>query len=219
MAAATVWAGEGETVKIFDGETLEGWKAPDMSYWSVEDGAITGRSTEANPAKKNQFLVWQGGEVANFELRFKFRLMGGEKANSGVQVRSQLDEEGHAVGYQADISQPSSFWLGSIYDEHGRKLLAKRGEVTTIQPNGSRITAASESPEEAAEGIDVSQWTTYEIRFVDEVMTVSVGGKVMSEIVDNQESEREMSGLLAFQLHAGPSMAVQFKDIELKKLP
>ena len=27
---------------LFDGKTLAGWNAADMSYWSVEDGAITG---------------------------------------------------------------------------------------------------------------------------------------------------------------------------------
>ncbi|MBM3803036.1 MAG: DUF1080 domain-containing protein [Acidimicrobiia bacterium] len=27
---------------IFNGKNLEGWKAPDMTYFSVEDGAITG---------------------------------------------------------------------------------------------------------------------------------------------------------------------------------
>ena len=31
--------------KIFDGKTLAGWHAPDMSYFTVEDGAITGTTT------------------------------------------------------------------------------------------------------------------------------------------------------------------------------
>ena len=42
---------------IFDGELLDGWKAPDMSYWSVNDGAITAESTEANPCTSNQCQV------------------------------------------------------------------------------------------------------------------------------------------------------------------
>ncbi|MEA3364982.1 MAG: hypothetical protein U9Q79_05015, partial [Candidatus Hydrogenedentes bacterium] len=28
---------------LFDGKTLNGWKAADMSFWSVEDGAITAK--------------------------------------------------------------------------------------------------------------------------------------------------------------------------------
>lgn len=204
---------------LFDGKTLEGWLAPEMSYWSVKDGAITAQCTEENPATKNQFLVWQGGDIANFEFKMKFRVEGGPKANSGVQVRSSLDETGHAVGYQADISQPDGPWLGAIYDEHGRKTLAKRGQVTTIQEDGTMITATVETPEKAAEGIDITQWTDYEITFIDNVMSIRIAGKDMSEVVDNQESEREMSGILALQLHSGPPMKVQFKDIMLKKLP
>ena len=71
---------------IFDGKTLDGWSAPDMKYWSVEDGAITARSSAEVPCKKNQFLVWQLGELDDFELVMKFRIRGGKNANSGWNV-------------------------------------------------------------------------------------------------------------------------------------
>ena len=57
-------------VEIFDGKTLEGWKAPDMSYFSVQDGAITGEATPKHMPPYNQFIVWQGGTVRVFDLRF-----------------------------------------------------------------------------------------------------------------------------------------------------
>ena len=219
ILASAAFAQEATFKPIFDGETLAGWKAPNMSYWSVEDGAITAQCSEENPAKANQFLVWQGGEIANFVLKLKFRVEGGPKANSGIQVRSQVLEDGHAVGYQADISQPDGPWLGAIYDEHGRKKLAQAGEVTTIQPDGSMITAKVQTPAEAVSGIDITQWTDYEISFIDNVMSIKIAGREMSEIVDNQESEAEKSGILALQLHSGPPMKVQFKDILLQQLP
>ena len=96
---------------IFDGKTLQGWSAPNLSYWSVEDGAITAKSTEENPCHANQFLVWQGGEVADFELKLQFRLEN-NKGNSGVQFRSKIDERGRGVGYQADIL-PQGPWCGA----------------------------------------------------------------------------------------------------------
>src|SRR5499433_2505941 len=74
-------------VEIFDGKTLDGWKAPDMSYFSVADGAITGEATPKHLPPYNQFIVWQGGTVKDFDLRFKFRVTGA-KANSGMQFRS-----------------------------------------------------------------------------------------------------------------------------------
>ncbi|MCX5758270.1 MAG: hypothetical protein NTU83_07135, partial [Candidatus Hydrogenedentes bacterium] len=42
-------------VPIFDGKTLAGWATPEPSYWSVEDGAITGRITPEHPCKINQY--------------------------------------------------------------------------------------------------------------------------------------------------------------------
>ena len=65
-----------EFESIFDGKSLKGWKALNMSYWSVKDGAITAESTKKNPCTSNQFLVWQGGDVSDFELKLKFRVTG-----------------------------------------------------------------------------------------------------------------------------------------------
>ena len=77
---------------LFDGKSLEGWKSPNMSYWSVQDGTITAECTDTNPAKKNQFLVWQHGEIDDFVLRLKFRIEGPPNANSGIQIRSEIDD-------------------------------------------------------------------------------------------------------------------------------
>ncbi|MFK5921625.1 MAG: DUF1080 domain-containing protein [Verrucomicrobiota bacterium] len=118
---------ESKDTAIFDGTSLKGWKAPDMSFWSVRDGTITAESTEEKPCKENQFLVWHE-EVGDFELTLKFKLVGGPQANSGVQVRSLVQSDGHVKGYQCDISQPDVQYLGAVYDERGRKMLALRGK-------------------------------------------------------------------------------------------
>ncbi|MFT5466986.1 MAG: hypothetical protein ACI8UO_002088 [Verrucomicrobiales bacterium] len=205
---------------IFDGKSLKGWEAKDMGFWTIKDGAITATSSAENPCKKNQFLIWQGGDVANFVLRLKFRLEGSKSANSGIQVRSAMQDDGAAVGYQADITFPDGKYLGAVYDEHTkRKTLATRGQRTVIGADGSMKTEDAETPEQAAAGLDLSKWTDYEITFIDNKITIKIGGKLMSEVVDNQKEEAETSGLLMLQLHSGPPMMVQFKDIELKKLP
>ncbi len=223
LSAAAVLAfslvSAGESKSIFDGESFDGWKAPDMSFWSIEDGAITASSSEENPCKKNQFLVWQGGEIADFVLTLKFRVDGGPKANSGIQVRSQLQEDGHAVGYQVDISQPDAPWLGAIYDEHGRKMLAARGEKTTVEADGSFTKGSiTDSAEAAIASYRAGEWNEYEIRGEGNKITVRLNGQVTSEVIDLEEEERELSGILALQLHSGPPMTVQFKDIQLKDL-
>ena len=104
---------------IFDGKTLKGWDGnPD--FWSVKDGAITGITTPTNPTKGNTFIVWRGGEIADFELRLQFRIRGG---NSGVQYRSKEVDKWVISGYQADFDGPGG-WTGTLYEERGRGVLA-----------------------------------------------------------------------------------------------
>ena len=204
---------------LFDGKTLAGWSAPELSYWSVEDGAITATASEENPCTKNQFLVWQGGDISDFKLTLNFKVDGGPKANSGVQVRSQVLEDGHAVGYQVDISQPEAPWLGAIYDEHGRKMLSTRGEKTVVKADGSfEKTALTESGEAAVSSYKAGEWNSYEIVGQGNQITVKLNGHLTAEVIDLQEEERELSGILALQLHSGPPMKVQFKDLVLTNL-
>lgn len=212
--------GAEEARPLFDGKSLDGWKAPEMSYWSVKDGAITAISSEENPAEHNQFLVWQGGEIANFELTLKFRIEGSEKANSGVQVRSEVEADGHVKGYQIDIADPTAPYLGAVYDEKGRKMLANRGYRTVIHTDGSMSATplSAADPDAVLATYEVGKWADYRIRFVDNKLQVFLNGVQTAEVIDHQKEEREMSGILALQLHSGPPMTVQFKDIELTTL-
>src|SRR4051812_26933684 len=72
-AAASTQPDADGFIPMFDGKTLDGWKAPDMSFWRVEDDAITGEVTADHKPKENVFLTWQGGEAKDFEMKFRFR--------------------------------------------------------------------------------------------------------------------------------------------------
>lgn len=202
---------------IFDGKTLNGWKALEMSYWSVRDGAITGESTPQNPCKSNQFMVWQGGDVDDFELKLKFRVSG-NGGNSGVQFRSVLRPDGLAVGYQADIFQ-SGPYLGGVCDEiHSRKgpeLLSANGKKTIIDATGKRTatdlgTIASMKPP--------GEWNEYHITAKGQTIVLEINGVKSTELTDQEEGHFDLSGFLGLQLRSGDPMTVQFKDIYLKKL-
>src|SRR5690606_3412201 len=108
---------------------LTGWRC-DPGYWSVKDGAITATTTEQNRLTYNTFCIWDEGTPANFQLRLKYRIVGG---NSGVQYRSRVvDEEKFVVsGYQADIDS-SPRYSGINYEEKARGILAERGESVTL---------------------------------------------------------------------------------------
>lgn len=206
-----------EFQKIFDGESLKGWKALNMSYWSVRDGAITGQSTPENPCKANQFMAWQGGDVADFELKLKFRVKG-NGGNSGVQFRSVLRPDGLAVGYQADIFQ-SGGYLGGVCDEiHTRKgpeLLSANGKKTVIDENGKR-TATSLG--QVATMKPTGEWNEYHITAKGQQMILEINGVKSTELIDQEKGHFDLSGFLGLQLRSGEPMTVQFKDIYLRKL-
>src|SRR5688500_4057057 len=69
---------------LFNGKDLTGWEGR-PEHCSVKDEALTGISTKEHPAEGNNFLIWRGGPVDDFELRFSYRIIGG---NSGIQYRS-----------------------------------------------------------------------------------------------------------------------------------
>jgi type 1 glutamine amidotransferase len=204
---------------IFNGQSLDGWSAPDMSYWSVEEGAITARSTAEHPCKANQFLVWRQGELDDFELKLKFRIAGDASANSGIQFRGSVNPDGHVVGYQADMDRAGQ-WIGALYDEHTpRRLLAARGQKTEIDRDGKRRQSTLGDPAKLLKNVDINGWNEYHITARGGKITLKINGKATAKVVDDESAQRDLSGVLALQLHSGPPMTVQFKDIRLKRLP
>jgi hypothetical protein len=206
-----------EFESIFDGESLSGWKALDMSYWSVRDGAITGQSTPDHPCQTNQFIVWQGGDVADFELKLKFRVTG-NGGNSGVQFRSVIRPDGLAIGYQADIYGSGSY-LGGVCDElHTRKgpeLLTANGKKTVIDASGHRTAT---DLDETATMKPTGEWNDYHITAKGQLIILRINGVTCSELIDQEEGHFDLKGILGLQLRSGEPMTVQFKDIFLKQL-
>jgi hypothetical protein len=199
---------------IFDGQSLKGWDG-DPKFWSVKDGAITGQTTKENPTKGNTFIIWKDGELADFELKLKFKIVGG---NSGIQYRSKDNGNWVVGGYQADFDGNGD-WTGTLYEERGRGILAKRGSKVEIGEGGAKSTAAGATPEkEILEAVKKEDWNEYEVIAQGNHLIHKVNGKVTIDVTDNETARQVSKGILALQLHAGPPMTVQFKDIQLKVL-
>ncbi len=220
LAADEKPAGDGNAdaaEPIFDGKTLEGWSAPDMSFWRVEDGAITGEVTADHRPPENNFIVWQGGKVGDFELTFRFRILG-EKANSGMQFRSEVKERGLVHGYQADMSGDGRL-IGNVFDEYGpRGPLAARGESVTWTADGKKdvkpVTAGGDPFKDKP--LDPKEWNEYRITAKGESITVQVNGVTTTELHDHDPRHR-MEGVLAMPV-IPERMKVQYKDLRLKRL-
>jgi Domain of Unknown Function (DUF1080) len=202
---------------IFDGKTLKGWDG-DPAFWRVENAEIIGESTAEKPLKVNTFLIWRGGQPRDFELKLEYRI---NSTNSGIQYRSvELPGVGKYVlkGYQADIDFQNTY-TGQLYEERGRGFLALRGQMTYLQTGGKkRMIANLRSGGELKGLINASDWNQIHIIARGNVLTHLLNGHLMAEAIDDDEAGRALSGLIGFQMHVGPPMKVEFRNIWLKNL-
>jgi type 1 glutamine amidotransferase len=224
---ATVWfafalgltaaAGRGDDagfVPLFDGKSLAGWEGK-PEFWRVEDGVIVGETTAEKPTKGNTFLIWRAGQVDDFELELAYRIT--DKGNSGIQYRSKDLGDFVVGGYQGDFEGGTKY-SGIMYEEKGRGILCLRGQRATIAADGTKTPG--EPIGDTAKLQDVikpGEWNAYRIVAKGPKLQHFINGQLMSETVDEQEGKRAVQGVLALQLHAGPPMKVEFKDIRLKR--
>ena len=200
---------------LFNGRDLTGWDG-DPRFWSVEDGAITGRTKGPDDLDYNRFLILKDQRFSNFVLRVRFRLEGDN--NSGIQYRSlHLPNSGdHVVkGYQADINARPEY-TGMLYDERGRGILAERGQQVFIAKNGKK-NVTYEAPKGAA--LNLEEWHELEITAFGNRLTHRLDGNVIVDVIDGETAEAEAAGLIALQIHRGPAMKIQFKDIRIARFP
>ena len=204
---------------IFDGKTLKGWNG-DPKFWSVQDGAITGKTTKENPTKGNTFIIWEG-KTGNFDLRLDYKIIGG---NSGIQYRSfKADgpDEWRIGGYQADFEAGDTF-SGICYGERFRGILSLRGKKTilTVGDDGKLKKEVEDFAKDAdiAKAIKKEDWNSYRIVARNFNLTHYINGVKTTQVIDRDRKTRRADGLLALQLHAGPPMNVQFKNIRIKEL-
>lgn len=202
---------------IFNGQDLTGWTGnPDL--WAVEDGVITGRTNANAPLEFNTFLIWEGGKVGDFVLELEYKISG-EKANSGIQYRSRVLRENDWVvgGYQADIDVAMKF-AGINYEEKGRGILALRGKRVTIDETGEKQEETFADAKEIGEKIKKNQWNRYRVEAVGPNLKHYINDQLMSEITDQEKGKSSQEGVLALQIHRGPPMVIQFKNLKIKPL-
>ncbi len=202
---------------LFNGRDLSGWDG-DPRIWTVREGAITGQTTAEVRVSENDFLVWKD-EVEDFELRLKFRLEGG---NSGIYYRArkrppQQRQGEPIVGVQADFSADGR-WTGVLMEYTLREVLAERGQQVLIDTNGQRqVTGSLGDSQTLLERVRLNEWNDYTLLARGGKVALQINGAPMCEL-DDRDPKRLTRGWLALQVHAGPPMKVQFKDVFLRRL-
>ena len=196
---------------IFDGKSLDGWSQQD-GYWSVRDGVITGDSTAERPCKPNHHLVYTAREFSDFELRARFRLSKG--ANSGIQLRCKPQFVGDN-GYQADMNGGGNY-VGFLY--HPRQhLVGERGADVSIAPDGTKSVVRFADGKELQKLYKVEQWNDMRVVVRGRRIDVWVNGVRTTSVEDAREEFLPAKGHIAVQLHQGPPMKVEFRDLRIKE--
>lgn len=214
---------------LFNGRDLTGWEGL-AEVFSVKDGLIHAETTAANPLKKNTFLIYTAQAFADFELRFDYRVVGG---NSGMQYRSERLPDFVLKGYQSDFENQNRF-TGMFFEENGRMFMAYPGEYVTVKPLGAL------TPEEAAKKNkprarldkvkfattqevfshvqDPTAWHSMTIIAKGNTFVHILDGRVMSVAVDEDPAAFRKSGLIGLQVHSGPPMTVDLKNVRIREL-
>jgi hypothetical protein len=213
----------GDMQRIFNGKDLTGWNG-DSRLWSVKDGAIRGETTPDNPAKGNTFIIWKDGVTKDFELRLSFRC--NATNNSGIQYRSKHITDGkvrnawvvrgyqHEIRNQVDLPSVAGF----IYDEGGKRGRACLvGEKTTWEEDGKKVTGQLIDAAGYKELFNLDGWNEVVIIAQGTHIQHYLNNRLIVDFTDNHPKQALLSGILAFQLHAGPPMWVEFKDVRIKK--
>jgi hypothetical protein len=162
----------------------------------IVDGAIVG-GTLAERIARNEFLCTKR-EFGDFELRLKFKLLGDNKPNAGVQFRSERIPKHHEViGYQADLGE--GYW-GALYDESRRKRVLASGDAAEIDKVLRR-----------------NEWNDYVIRAEGPHIQLWING---SQTVNYTEPDDAIArrGIIGLQIHAGAPSEAWYKDITIQEL-
>jgi hypothetical protein len=190
-------AGKSETIKLFDGKTLEGWEGHE-NLWSVKDGVIVGKNTEE--VKVSTYLVTKK-KFKDFLLKSKVKLVDGgpSKMHSGIAVWGHLaPEKGDKYTYMGHLVMFPSGW--GMYDLHRR--------------NGLPVDAAP-----AKKVGKQDDWNNLWILTQGDRIRVAVNGTL---VVDWRDPKPELieEGVIGLQLHSNKvPQEVHFKDLELTTNP
>jgi hypothetical protein len=231
-------------ISIFDGKSLEGWDG-DKSYWRVENGAIVVESTCERPTG-TIYLIWQGGELADFELKMEMK---GEGAgvNSGIQYRGAILDASRArperrapsgtcpsgqprgappsfasqvkwdmLGAQFDFDGRNQY-TGQYYEQAtGRGIIAWRGQVVRTEAGKKRLLATLGDPDALAGYVHIENWNQLHIIARGSTMTHIVNGHVMAVLIDDDAAKFRKSGLIGVEIEGTGKISI--RKIWIKKL-
>ncbi|MCE9595144.1 MAG: DUF1080 domain-containing protein [Planctomycetes bacterium] len=180
----------GAEVALFDRLTLTGWRALGDARYSADTNSIVG---EVDGGAQS-FLVTER-EFGDFVLDVDVR---NEKpGNSGIQVRSHVDANGHLYGCQLEIDPSARAWSGGLYDE------GRRGWLDDLSEDANARAA-----------FVVGDWNHYRIECHGPWIRAWVNGVPTANRLD----PLDLSGVIGLQVHSGNDTRVRWSNFRLRAL-
>ncbi len=178
--------------ELFNGKNLDGWSrvGGDAEY-RAKDGVIVGTSRANTP---NTFLV-SNERYGDFILEYEARVH--PQLNSGVQIRSNLDDRGVVFGYQVEIDPSARAFTGGIYDEQRRRWLYP------LSRN-----------EKARNAFQNGIWNSFRIEAIGDTINVWVNGVQTARLVDDMTAD----GFVGLQVHSIPDAELAGTMVEWRNI-
>jgi HEAT repeat protein len=198
---------------MFNGKNLNQWEAAKSGpWWHVVEGVLTAESTPVMVCKTNDHLIWKGGTPGDFELRTEFRLS--KSANSGIQMRSEAVSN-KDTGYQADMNGGGNY-VGFLYHPK-MHLIGGRGEKVTLGVDGKKTAQRFANAAELQKVYKVEDWNSYRIICRGTEITLYLNDVLMSRFTDLRPDSPKQ-GTITLQMHAGPPMKIEYRNLRIKML-
>ncbi|MDZ7694331.1 MAG: DUF1080 domain-containing protein [Balneolaceae bacterium] len=184
---------ETEWISLFDGETLNGWKASENpETFSVQDGKIVTDGPRAH--------LFYMGDVNNHnfdDFEFKVDVMTTEGSNAGIYFHTAYQETGWPnKGYEAQIN--------NTYESDPRKTGSLYG-----------IDDIKQAPAED------NKWFTMYVKVEGQDITIQINDKTLVNYTEPENPDRDSpvlsSGTIALQGH-DPDSKVYFKNVMIRPL-
>jgi hypothetical protein len=217
-------------VSLFNGKDLKDWDG-NPKFWRVEDGAIVGESTQANPSG-NSYIAYRGMEAKDFTLKFEIKVDG--KGGSGVQYRSKtgipwlskiqpkfepVNLSWMMTGPQADFWPSAQYWTGQFYSENTpMRILAWRGQV--VEGYGvktKRLMGNIGDIMDLAKYVKKNDWNEYTVIARGGVFIHIINGQLMAVMIDDDPtSSNNQPGYIGIEIESITKVSV--RNIWIKKL-
>jgi len=220
-------------VSMFDGKSLDGWDG-NPKFWRVENGAIVGESTPANPSG-NSYIVYRKLEAHDFTLKFDVKVEG--SGGTGLQYRSRtglpwlaniaanvtanvgpVNLNWMMTGPQADF-WPSRIYTGQFYSENTpMRILAWRGQVVEgFGEKSKRLMGTIGDRVALGELVKQNDWNEYVVIARGGTFLHIVNRQLMAAMIDDDPaSSNNWSGQFGIEIEATTRVSV--RNVWVKKL-